>query len=86
MYAKYPEGTKDVLLGRSLNLPLKEGGKMYTSQLGNYLVIIGNRAINYVIVMMGIYRSIIHLVRSQLLHQNEICIIKLNFDSSMMIG
>lgn len=34
VYAKYPEGTKDVLLGRSLNLPLKEGGKMYTSQLG----------------------------------------------------
>jgi len=34
VYAKYGEGTKDVLLGRSLNLPLKEGGKMYTSQLG----------------------------------------------------
>lgn len=34
VYAKMPEGTKDQLLGRSLNLPLKEGGKMYTSQLG----------------------------------------------------
>eukprot|EP00116_Pleurobrachia_bachei_P002496 sb/3462758/ len=34
IYAKFADGTKDALLGRSLNLPLKEGGKMYTSQLG----------------------------------------------------
>lgn len=35
VYAKMGEGVKDVLLGRSLNLPIKEGGKMYTSQLGS---------------------------------------------------
>jgi len=34
VYAKMGGQKKDTLLGRSLNLPMKEGGKQYTSQLG----------------------------------------------------